>query len=251
MTARSRSSPSAARWSSRRRPASPTAAPKPMRLDSVFPVFSISKAFNADSGAAASRARQTTLNTFVSRDHSGVRGERQAAGHDRQSALSQRWPARELPGGARRKDRRLDAVMAAVCDVGLEAVPGEEVSYSPIMAHAILGQVVRQLDGESGGSATLPARNCWSRSAWRTPRSGLERKRSPRGRSCRACQTRAPACSTLPLSSASVSDDPEPRPRTSKFQPAVLSPQAPISSGSPRPCGSAARGTASALFRRP
>jgi CubicO group peptidase (beta-lactamase class C family) len=38
-------------------------------------------------------------------------------------------------------------VVAAVCDVGLEAVPGEEVSYSPIMAHAILGQIVRQLDG--------------------------------------------------------------------------------------------------------
>jgi CubicO group peptidase (beta-lactamase class C family) len=38
-------------------------------------------------------------------------------------------------------------VVAAVCDVGLEAVPGEEVSYSPIMAHAELGQVVRRLDG--------------------------------------------------------------------------------------------------------
>jgi CubicO group peptidase (beta-lactamase class C family) len=41
----------------------------------------------------------------------------------------------------------LDAVVTAVCDVGLEAVPGEEVSYSPIMAHAVLGQVVRRLDG--------------------------------------------------------------------------------------------------------
>jgi CubicO group peptidase (beta-lactamase class C family) len=41
----------------------------------------------------------------------------------------------------------LDAVVAAVCDVGLEAVPGEEVSYSPIMAHAVLGQIVRRLDG--------------------------------------------------------------------------------------------------------
>jgi CubicO group peptidase (beta-lactamase class C family) len=38
-------------------------------------------------------------------------------------------------------------VVAAVCDVTLEAVPGEEVSYSPIMAHAVLGQCVRRLDG--------------------------------------------------------------------------------------------------------
>lgn len=41
----------------------------------------------------------------------------------------------------------LDTVVAAICDVGLEAVPGEEVSYSPIMAHAVLGQIVRRLDG--------------------------------------------------------------------------------------------------------
>jgi CubicO group peptidase (beta-lactamase class C family) len=41
----------------------------------------------------------------------------------------------------------LEAVVAAVCDVGLEAVPGEEVSYSPIMAYAVLAECVRAVDG--------------------------------------------------------------------------------------------------------
>jgi CubicO group peptidase (beta-lactamase class C family) len=41
----------------------------------------------------------------------------------------------------------LAAVVAAVCQQGPESIPGQEVSYSPVTAHAILGEIVRRLDG--------------------------------------------------------------------------------------------------------
>jgi CubicO group peptidase (beta-lactamase class C family) len=41
----------------------------------------------------------------------------------------------------------LEAVVAAVCQQGPEAIPGQEVSYSPITAHAVLGEIVRRVDG--------------------------------------------------------------------------------------------------------
>lgn len=41
----------------------------------------------------------------------------------------------------------LEAVVEIVCQQGLESIPGQEVSYSPITAHAILGEMVRRLDG--------------------------------------------------------------------------------------------------------
>ena len=40
----------------------------------------------------------------------------------------------------------LETVVAAVCQQGLEARPGHEVSYSPITAHAILAEMVRRID---------------------------------------------------------------------------------------------------------
>ena len=41
----------------------------------------------------------------------------------------------------------LDAVVTSICDVGVNTVPGEEVSYAPIMAHAVIAQCVRLLEG--------------------------------------------------------------------------------------------------------
>jgi CubicO group peptidase (beta-lactamase class C family) len=122
-------------------------AAKPMRLDSVFPIFSISKAFNAVLVLQRVERGEASLNTFVSEiiPEFGARGKQrvtigQLLSHT--GGLPASFPA--VPAD---KIGDLDAVVAAVCDVGLEAVPGEEVSYSPIMAHAVLGQVVRRLDG--------------------------------------------------------------------------------------------------------
>jgi CubicO group peptidase (beta-lactamase class C family) len=122
-------------------------AAKPMRLDSVFPIFSISKAFNAVLVLQRVERGEASLNTFVSEiiPAFGARGKQritigQLLCHS--GGLPASFPA--VPAD---KIGDLDAVVSAVCDVGLEAVPGEEVSYSPIMAHAVLGQAVRRLDG--------------------------------------------------------------------------------------------------------
>jgi CubicO group peptidase (beta-lactamase class C family) len=122
-------------------------AGKPMRLDSVFPVFSVSKAFNAVLVLQRVERGEVSLNTPVREiiPEFGSRGKQrvtigQLLSHS--GGLPASFPA--VPAD---KIGDLDAVVAAVCDVGLEAVPGEEVSYSPIMAHAVLGQCVRRLDG--------------------------------------------------------------------------------------------------------
>jgi CubicO group peptidase (beta-lactamase class C family) len=118
-----------------------------MRRDSVFPVFSISKALNAVLVLQRVERGEASLNTFVSEiiPEFAARGKQritigQLLSHS--GGLPASFPAVPVE-----KIGDLDAVVAAVCDVGLEAVPGEEVSYSPIMAHAVLGQVVRRLDG--------------------------------------------------------------------------------------------------------
>ena len=122
-------------------------AGKPMRLDSVFPIFSISKALNAVLVLQRVERGEARLNTPVSEiiPEFAARGKQritlgQLLSHS--GGLPASFPAVPVE-----KIGDLDAVVTAVCDVTLEAVPGEEVSYSPIMAHAVLGQCVRRLDG--------------------------------------------------------------------------------------------------------
>ena len=122
-------------------------AAKPMRLDSVFPIFSISKAFNAVLVLQRVERGEARLNTPICE----IIPEFAARGKQRITlgqllSHSGGLPA-SFPAVPAEKIGDLDAVVAAVCDVALEAVPGEEVSYSPIMAHAVLGECVRRLDG--------------------------------------------------------------------------------------------------------
>jgi CubicO group peptidase (beta-lactamase class C family) len=42
----------------------------------------------------------------------------------------------------------LDAVIKAICPLELIAVPGKSVSYSPLWGHALLGEIIRRLDGK-------------------------------------------------------------------------------------------------------
>ena len=41
----------------------------------------------------------------------------------------------------------LDAVIKTICPMELIAVPGKSVSYSPLWGHALLGEIIRRLDG--------------------------------------------------------------------------------------------------------
>ncbi len=40
-------------------------------------------------------------------------------------------------------------MVAAICQMGVEGIPGERVNYSPMVAHSILGEIVRRVDGGS------------------------------------------------------------------------------------------------------
>ena len=40
-------------------------------------------------------------------------------------------------------------MVAAICQMGVEGIPGERVNYSPIIAHSILAEIVRRVDGGS------------------------------------------------------------------------------------------------------
>jgi CubicO group peptidase (beta-lactamase class C family) len=41
----------------------------------------------------------------------------------------------------------LDAVIKEICKLDLVSVPGKSVSYSPLWGHALLGEIIRRLDG--------------------------------------------------------------------------------------------------------
>lgn len=123
------------------------ASERPMRADSVFPIFSISKSISAVAMLQRVERGLVRLNTPVSEiiPAFGRKGKQRVT-VGQLLCHSGGLPA-SFPAVPPEQIGDLDAVVAAVCDVGLEAVPGEEVSYSPIMAHAVLAQCVRVVEG--------------------------------------------------------------------------------------------------------
>jgi CubicO group peptidase (beta-lactamase class C family) len=123
------------------------ASETPMRGDSVFPIFSVSKSISAVAMLQRVERGLVRLNTPVADiiPAFGRRGKQRVT-VGQLLCHSGGLPA-SFPAVPPEKIGDLDAVVAAICDVGLEAVPGEEVSYSPIMAHAVLAQCVRVVEG--------------------------------------------------------------------------------------------------------
>ncbi|MDP6588276.1 MAG: serine hydrolase domain-containing protein [Alphaproteobacteria bacterium] len=56
----------------------------------------------------------------------------------------------------------LEQVVASVCGEALVSVLGERVSYSPIMAHAVIGELVRRLDGGRARLGDILARDIFA-----------------------------------------------------------------------------------------
>jgi CubicO group peptidase (beta-lactamase class C family) len=122
-------------------------AGKSMSVDSVFPIFSISKSLSAVLMLQQVERGSIRLNTPVCEiipEFGGKGKQRVTVGQ--LLCHSGGLPA-SFPAVPAEKIGDLDAVVKVICDVGLEAVPGEEVSYSPIMAHAVLAQCVRRVSG--------------------------------------------------------------------------------------------------------
>jgi CubicO group peptidase (beta-lactamase class C family) len=118
-----------------------------IRKDSIFPVFSISKSLTAAAMLQRVERGETCLNTPVREilPEFGTKGKQRAT-IGQLLSHSAGLPG-SFPAVSPDKLGNLDAVVAAICDVGIDAVPGEAVSYAPIMAHAVIAQCVRKLDG--------------------------------------------------------------------------------------------------------
>jgi CubicO group peptidase (beta-lactamase class C family) len=120
----------------------------PLRHDSVFPVFSISKALTAVALLQRIERGEARLDTPVSEviPEFGVKGKSRATLG--QLLCHTAGVAPGFPAVPPEMQGNLEAVVASICDTAAVSVPGEEASYSQIMAHAIAAECVRRLDGK-------------------------------------------------------------------------------------------------------
>ncbi len=117
------------------------------RLDDIFYLFSITKTFT---GAAVLRRvdqGEVLLTTPVAEiiPEFGIKGKQRVTIAQLLTHTGGMPP--ELPPLPLDKVGDLEAVVASICQQPLGSAPGRLVSYSPLGAHAVLGEVVRRLDG--------------------------------------------------------------------------------------------------------
>jgi len=119
------------------------------RTDDVFLIFSITKALTAAAALIRIDRGELSLTTKVADiiPEFGCKGKHritiaQLMSHT--AGLSAGLPAipLELIGDQ-------STMVTAICQMGVEAIPGEKVSYSPMVAHSILAEIVRRVDGGS------------------------------------------------------------------------------------------------------
>ena len=120
---------------------------RPVQKDSVFSLFSTTKAFTNILVFRAIELGQFALTTKVSEvipEFSG--GQRQHITVFSLITHSSGLPSVYTPKPGMYIDR-LDEIIAAICEVVQpEAKPGERVDYSPLVSHALLGEMVRRTD---------------------------------------------------------------------------------------------------------
>ena len=119
------------------------------RTDDVFLIFSITKALTAAAALIRIDRGELSLTTKVADiiPEFGCKGKHritiaQLMSHT--AGLSAGLPPipLELIGDQ-------STMVTAICQMGVEAIPGEKVSYSPMVAHSILAEIVRRVDGGS------------------------------------------------------------------------------------------------------
>jgi len=122
---------------------------RPVRKDSVFSLFSITKAFTNVLAFRSIELGQLALTTKVSEiipEFSG--GMRRDITVFHLMTHSSGLPSIYTPKPGMYIDR-LDEIIAAICEnVHSEVAPGERVDYSPMANHALLGEMVRRTDAE-------------------------------------------------------------------------------------------------------
>jgi CubicO group peptidase (beta-lactamase class C family) len=125
------------------------ASSRAARTDDVFCLFSVTKTFTAAAVLARVDRGEIRLTTPVADviPEFGVKGKQRVT--VAQLLTHTGGMSAELPPVPPDRLGDLGTVAAAVCQQPLTAAPGCLVSYSPIGAHAVLGELVRRLDGGS------------------------------------------------------------------------------------------------------
>lgn len=129
---------------------------QPLRWDSVFSLFSVTKAFTNVVALKSVELGRLALTTPISRiipEFSGGAREKITIYHlmTHTSGLPMVFEAR--PG---MYIDRLDEVIAAICqNIFPSGPPGEQVAYSPICNHALLGEALRRIDPQGRSYRTI------------------------------------------------------------------------------------------------
>jgi CubicO group peptidase (beta-lactamase class C family) len=120
---------------------------RPLHKDSVFSLFSVTKAFTNALVFRAIERGSLALTTKVSAvipEFSG--GLRQHITFYHLLTHSSGLPTVFSPKPGMYIDRLPEIIEAICANVHCEAEPGERVMYSPMVAHALMGEAVRRLD---------------------------------------------------------------------------------------------------------
>ncbi|UCE87217.1 MAG: beta-lactamase family protein [Deltaproteobacteria bacterium] len=123
------------------------ASQRPAHTDDVFCLFSVTKTFTSAAVLRRVDRGEIRLTTPVAEivPEFGVKGKQRVT--VAQLLTHTGGLSSELPPIPMEELGNLQSVAAAVCDQPLISAPGRMVSYSPIGAHAVLGELVRRLDG--------------------------------------------------------------------------------------------------------
>jgi CubicO group peptidase (beta-lactamase class C family) len=122
------------------------AANRPLRVNDVFNILSISKAFTDVIILSLIEHGELALTTRVG----DIIPELNSKAKETVTVFhllthTAGSPQVMFPVEARLMGN-LDAVIKAICPLELIAVPGKSVSYSPLWGHALLGEIIRRLD---------------------------------------------------------------------------------------------------------
>jgi CubicO group peptidase (beta-lactamase class C family) len=123
------------------------AAGRRARVDDVFHLMSITKTFTSAALLRRVDQGEIQLTTQVSEvlPEFGIKGKQRVTFAQLLTHTGGMPP--ELPAIPLDKLGDLETVAGAVCRQPLAATPGRLVSYSPLGAHAVIGEAVRRLDG--------------------------------------------------------------------------------------------------------
>jgi CubicO group peptidase (beta-lactamase class C family) len=156
------------------------AAKRPCRLEDVFHILSVTKAFTDVVALSLIEHGELALTTRVTEIIPEFKGKNKDAvtvfhllTHTAGSPQVLFPVKPELMGN-------LDAVIGSICKLDLVSFPGTAVSYSPLWGHAILGEIVRRLDARKRPLRDIFQQELFGPLGMRDTALGLRKDLSPR-----------------------------------------------------------------------